>query len=310
MFARVFIAAVLLAAAFPMAAKELKVLMIGNSFSICVGRNLPQIVGKDADNKLVLTSAYIGGCTFDRHYNYLATAEKKPKFAPYRITKWDSEKNPAKGDVRKGNINELLKNNQYDIITIQQGSQKSFNFDTYEPYAGNLIKYIRKYQKNAEIVVHQTWAYRSDSKRFPKLIADQDVMYKKLKKAYGKLAEKYKFRVIPMGDAVQIYRKDSPVKFAVSGKTYTYPDLPSIAGDPVGKFSWRKDKKSGKRVLNTDSHHLNFHGEYMQAVLWYMFLFDVKMDKVNFVPANIDAKEAALLKNSASRALAGYKQVK
>ena len=48
----------------------------------------------------------------------------------------------------------------------------------------------------------------------------------------------------------------------------------------------------------------------MQAVLWYMFLFDVKMDKVNFVPANIDAKEAALLKNSASRALAGYKQVK
>ena len=76
MFARTFIAAVLLpAAAFPMAAKELKVLMIGNSFSICVGRNLPQIVSKDADNKLVLTSAYIGGCTFDRHYNYLATAD-------------------------------------------------------------------------------------------------------------------------------------------------------------------------------------------------------------------------------------------
>ena len=100
MFARTFIAAVLLpAAAFPMSVKELKVLMIGNSFSICVGRNLPQIVSQDTDNKRVLTSAYIGGCTFDRHYNYLATAEKKPKFAPYRITKWDSEKNPAKGDI-------------------------------------------------------------------------------------------------------------------------------------------------------------------------------------------------------------------
>ena len=151
MFARGFIAAVLLLlAAFPMAAKELKVLMIGNSFSICVGNYLPQIVAKDAGNKLVLISAYIGGCTLERHYNNLVKAEKNSKHAPYKITVWNSEKEPGKGNVRKGNINDLLKNNQYDIITIQQGSQKSFKFDAYEPYAGELIRYIRIYQKISE----------------------------------------------------------------------------------------------------------------------------------------------------------------
>lgn len=312
MFARGFIAAVLLLlAAFPMAAKELKVLMIGNSFSICVGNYLPQIVAKDAGNKLVLISAYIGGCTFERHYNNLVKAEKNSKHAPYKITVWNSEKEPGKGNVRKGNINDLLKNNQYDIITIQQGSQKSFKFDAYEPYAGELIKYIRKYQKNSEIVIQQTWSYRSDSKRFPKLIADQNIMYAKLKEAYGKLAEKYKFRVIPMGDAVQIYRADSPVKFAaVDTAAYAYPKLPAIDGDSVGKFAWRKDKKTGKRVIGTDSHHLNCRGEYMQAVLWYMFLFDAPVENVKFVPEKIDAQEAALLKNSAAKALVGYKQVK
>ena len=312
MFARKFIAALLLLAvvAFPAAAKELKVLMIGNSFSICVGNYLPQIVAADPDNKLELTSAFIGGCTFDRHYTNLMKAENNPKLSPYRISIWQADKKSEKVKDYKGNINELLKNNQYDIITIQQGSQKSFKFDAYEPFAGDLIKYIRKYQKNAEIVIHQTWSYRCDSKRFPSLIADQNVMYAKLKDAYGKLAEKYKFRVIPMGDAVQVYRADNPVKFAVSDKVYKYPELPSIDGDAVGKFVWRKDKNTGKRVIGTDSHHLNFRGEYMQAVLWYMFLFDAPVENVKFVPENIDAKEAALLKNSAAKALKAYKQAK
>ena len=48
-------------------AKEMKVLMIGNSFSICVGKNLPQIVKAGKKHQLVLTSAYIGGCSLETH---------------------------------------------------------------------------------------------------------------------------------------------------------------------------------------------------------------------------------------------------
>ena len=311
MFARIFtVAVLLLALASPMAAKELKVLMIGNSFSICVGNNLPQIVANDPDNKLVLTSAYIGGCTFERHYNNLVKSESNPSLRPYRITVWDSAAENKQISDGKGNVNELLKNNQYDIITIQQGSQKSFDFAAYEPFAGEIIKYIRKYQKNAEIVVHQTWSYRCDSKRFSKLIENQDIMYDKLKAAYGKLAEKYQFRVIPMGDAVQAYRAATPVKFAVSTAEFVYPNLPSDAGDVVGKFAWRVDKKTKQRSVGTDSHHLNKRGEYMQAVLWYMFLFNAPVEKVKFVPDYIPAAEAALLQSSAAKALKDCKQVK
>ena len=298
------IAVLLLTFAFPMMAKELKVLMIGNSFSVCVGNYLPQIVAKDPSSQLVLTSAYIGGCRLDRHYNNLVAADKNPKSAPYAIKVWNSEKNPAKCAVRKGNINELLKNNQYDIITIQQGSIKSFDFSSYEPYAGEIIKYIRKYQKNAEIVIQQTWSYRSDSPRFPTAVADQQVMYDQLKSAYGKLAEKYQLRIIPTGDAVQIYRAESPVKFkAVPLKDFKKPALPSDYGDVVGKFAWRKNKKTGEFYIGADSHHLNDRGDYMQAALWYMFLFGKKADDIKFVPANIPAAEADLLKKCAAKAL-------
>ena len=103
MFARIFtITVVLCAVLFPAAAKELKVLMIGNSFSVCVGNNLPQIVAQDPDNQLELTSAFIGGCTFERHYNQLMKAEKNSKHAPYGIIIWNSEKKPLKVKYYKG----------------------------------------------------------------------------------------------------------------------------------------------------------------------------------------------------------------
>ena len=52
---------------FSLNAKDLKVLMIGNSFSVCVGSDLHQIVRNCSKHRLELTSAFIGGCTFDRH---------------------------------------------------------------------------------------------------------------------------------------------------------------------------------------------------------------------------------------------------
>ena len=55
---------------------------------------------------------------------------------------------------------------------------------------------------------------------------------------------------------------------------------------------------------------LNKRGEYMQAVLWYMFLFNAPVEKVKFVPEYIPAAEADLLQASAAKALKACKQVK
>ena len=66
---------VLLAMAAAVEAKELKVLMIGNSFSICVGKYLPQVVNSGKKHHLILTSAYIGGCSLEKHCKNLLKAE-------------------------------------------------------------------------------------------------------------------------------------------------------------------------------------------------------------------------------------------
>ena len=50
----------------PRSRDGLKVLMIGNSFSICVLKEMPQCAAA-AGETLDLASLYIGGCPFDKH---------------------------------------------------------------------------------------------------------------------------------------------------------------------------------------------------------------------------------------------------
>lgn len=300
----------------PLAAKELKVLMIGNSFSICVGKYLPQIVNAEKKHQLELTSAYIGGCALDKHYAKLQEAEKNPEVKPYKVSVWKSDVNPGWKDakVTKGNLNELLKNNQYDIITVQQASRKSFDPATYQPYVAELIKYIRKYQKNAEIVIQQTWAYREDYPGFKKWGFDQQGMYERISSAYKLLAEKYNLRIIPMAAAVQCFRNNTPIKYQRPDPKAVYkePALPSFEGDVVGVSLWQTDRKSKvkRRYVHNDYSHLNNQGHYLQAACWYAFLFDEDAEKISFAPTNIEPKTAELLRQCAQNAVKNYKQIK
>ena len=302
-----FAGMVLWAGIISLSAKELKVLMIGNSFSVCVGRNLPQIVHSFPEHSLELTSAYIGGCSLDRHAKNIKLAEKTPKKALYSITVWNSAK-PDKPVCFNSSLIDLLNRQKYDIITIQQSSTNSWNWKSYEPYAGELTAFVRKCQPQAEIVIQQTWAYRIDSPRFKSFGFDQSSMHEQIRDANRKLAAKYHFRVIPVGDAVQLFRKYTPVKFRIPVKKPEYPDILSNEGDVVGYSSWKKNAKTGKMTIAADPHHLNSDGHYLQACLWFAFLYGEPVSRIVWTPKGMKQDSAALLRKCAGEALAGYKQ--
>ncbi len=292
-------------------AKELKVLAIGNSFSVCVTRNLPQMVASVPGNRIFLTSAQIGGCSLERHWNEWCKAEKDAKYTPYGVTMIDSNAIAGK-TIRRGNVNELIKNNKYDIITIQQNSANSWKYETYQPFADNLIAVLKKYQPQAEIVIQQTWSYRSDSSRLKSWKINNTVMYNKLAKAYEKLSQKYGFRVIPSGDAVQIFRSKTPVKFKA-------PDMKALAaskntkahafeGEVVGLCKWRPHKKTKKYYLSCDTSHLNPHGEYMQAAVWFSVLYGQPATDICYAASDMTPEFAKFLRECAAEAVANYKQ--
>ena len=284
---------------------KLRVLTVGNSFSICLGKNLPQIVRAGRKHQLELTSAYIGGCSLQTHAEHLGTAAKDVAFSPYRIDIWHSS------DMRKhrryaGNVLNLLKNNTYDIVTVQQASPASWDFATYYPWADCVIKTIQKYNPSAKILIQETWSYRSDSERLTTWGFDNVKMYEKLKEAYCKFAAKTGFEVIPTGDAIELFRKRS-------GRTYTAlseeerakflpPDLPPMANDIVGRDFYVKDE-TGELSLRKDCIHLNFRGEYLQSCVWYGKLFGENPEDIIYERQDMAHSESLLMQKCAKDAL-------
>ena len=301
--------------AFSCGAKDLKVLMVGNSFSQSVLAYLPKLAEAAPDCKLKLGQAMIGGCTFEHHCKVFEQAEQDSACKPYWTNLRLDPRNPKN---HQANLKELLTAEKWDIVTIQQGSHQSWKAETFGSDADKLIAIIRKYAPQAEIVVHQTWAYRSDDPRIaPKNPAwkfGQKEMYNRLTANYINLAKRYNFRIIPVGYAIQISREKSPLKFRNYDPalldTLNFPDLPNQAGDVVGNIHWRKSRKTGEMEIRRDTFHLNCRGKYLQGCTWFLFLFHKKAEDVKFIPDEIGDKDAKFLLNCAEEAVNNFQQVK
>ena len=129
----------------------LKILAIGNSFSQDATRYIHEIAAHNGKN-IKVVNLYIGGCPLRTHY----------------VNSVDDRKNYSIefNGVTTGffaSIKEALISDEWDIVTLQQSSNKSFKFETYQPYLDGLVEYIRRLAPKAKIAVHQTWAYEKNS---------------------------------------------------------------------------------------------------------------------------------------------------
>jgi hypothetical protein len=271
--------------------KALKLLMIGNSFSISCYRQMPQ-VAQALGLELDICSLYIGGCSLQQHMKNV-TAAADPAFAPYRLARSVNGRKvtvPAGKPGANANIPQTLAADKWDVVTIQQVSHESWQPATFSPAGDLLVKTIRERAPGAEIVVQETWSYTPWDKRLAKWKMDQNEMYAKLHAAYAAFAAKYGFRVIPMGTAVQQWRARRPVRYTEN----------SFGGDVVGGGHLPPERhfrqKDGRWVPASDRFHLNTAGEYYQALLWTAFLFKVDVTPCTYRPASVSAADADLMK--------------
>ncbi len=295
----------LLALALPAFAEDgLKVLAIGNSFSVCLKQYLPT-AAKAAGKKLEFCNLYIGGCSLEKH---VMNVRQGDKIKPYSVLWFKSGQ--TSGTSFHGNIPQMLATQKWDVVTIQQASHFSWKPESYHPWSEELIATIRKLAPQAEIVIQETWSYHPSCPRLAKWEMDNEEMYRRLEAAYLALAETNHLRVIPAGLAVQLYRKESPTRFVPPAKdelaAMTKP--PSLCGEPVGGYKVvdkkGEDGKTKKSVALGDSIHLNRRGEYLQACVWLSFLFDYDVKALPLNPEGIASKEdLALLRCCAQKAV-------
>ncbi len=277
---------------------ELKVLTIGNSFADSVFRDLPQIVESVPGCELKLDRANIGGCSLQRHWEEIGKCEANGNYKPYG---------------GKYTLKEKLESDKWDIVTLHQVSNQSFEINSFEPYLANLVAYVHKYAPQAEIVLQMTWAYRDDHVFFDNGKLDPAKMFDGIYKAYDFYGKKYQFRVIPVGKAVELALATQPVKFIKPAKRvdisgFKYPENPDTTpGSFYIEIYWNKNKEGGY-TQSYDLKHLNARGSYLQACVWFAFLFHKDPRKIAYVPQWVNPEDAAFLRDIAAKTFADYKQ--
>jgi hypothetical protein len=224
----------------------IKILAIGNSFSQDSTTYLYQMA-QNAGVELKVVNLYIGGCCLERHWNNIIDDKAD----------YDYQLNGT-STGRYAGIKEVLMEEEWDVVTMQQCSGYSGILESYYPYITNLSKYINEYVPNAKQFIHQTWAYEIDSDHghFSYYNKSQDDMYKKLVDCYHIVARELSIDIIPFGDVIQKLRMTQPF-----------------------------DYSNGGISLCRDGFHMSYtYGRYALAATWYEYIIKGNILDNTFVP--------------------------
>ena len=217
----------LFAFSFTLFAAEIKVLAIGNSFSVDVVEQHLHELGKAEGTTLIIGNLYIGGCDLKKHLANLR--DEKPAYS-YRKIGEDGQKTTTP----KYTIQQALEDEKWDYIMVQQVSGFSGVYASFGKYMPEYLSRLRSLTPyKPKFIIMQTWAYQGDSDHssFSIYNYDQMTMYNAVVSAYDKVYKdkKYKFHaLIPNGTAIQ------------NARTYF--------GDVLTRDGFHLDKKVGRYI--------------------------------------------------------------
>lgn len=251
--------------------REMKVLCIGNSFSIdAVENNLVELAAERGID-LTVGNLYIGGCSLERH---AMNMRGDSAVYSYRLMQRNAETGEFERLVTDSvSILQALLSDDWDVVTMQQASHYSGQWFTYEPWLSELIDSVRLHiQDKTKIYWYMTWAYQQDAKHpafVPNYNGSQAYMYDEILGCNRQVLANHPFDgFIPGGIAVQQARATK-------------------LGDTFCR----------------DGYHLSYTcGRYLMACLWLEVLTGQSAVGCTFMPEGMSAEERLIVQQVAHRA--------
>lgn len=251
--------------------REMKVLCIGNSFSVdAVENNLVQLAAERGID-LTVGNLYIGGCSLERH---AMNMRGDSAVYSYRLMKQDKAQQMFTREVTDSvSILWALASDEWDVVTMQQASHYSGQWFTYEPWLSELIDSVRLHiQDKTKIYWYMTWAYQQDAKHpafVPNYNGSQAYMYAEILGCNRQVLANHPFDgFIPGGIAVQQARATK-------------------LGDTFCR----------------DGYHLSYTcGRYLMACLWLEVLTGQSAIGCTFMPEGMSAEERRIVQQVAHHA--------
>lgn len=259
--------------------RTLRVLAIGNSFSEDAVEHYLWELGQEAGIDFVIGNAYRGGWSLAAHW----------KDASTRAANTDYRKvvNGRRTNMGKRTIKDIVTDEPWDVITLQQVSQEAGREESYEPSLSLMIGYVKALATNDSVRLgfHQTWAYAQDSNHggFANYDRNQFLMYASIVAAVEEAMQNHRGDLqfyIPVGTAIQ------------NARTTELADPVIGESQPVN------------RELTRDGFHLNYTiGRYIAACTWFEALTGISSVGLKSRPKGVTPVQAELAQRAAHAAI-------
>lgn len=246
--------------------KVIRILAIGNSFSDDAIEYYLYDLANASNIKVIIGNMYIGGAPVSLHVKNINGNNAS---YDYRKIGLDG----VKTNTKKVSIDQAIKDESWDYISLQQASPLSGQFDVIMKDLPELVEQVNaRKPKNAKLIYHQTWAYQQDSKHkgFANYNNSQEEMYAAIVDATKKINKSKIFNfVVPAGTAIQNARSSS------LGDTFT-----------------------------RDGYHLQLdYGRFTASCAWYEKIFGKDVRKNSYIPKNLTKLQADIAKQAAHKAV-------
>ncbi len=247
--------------------RNLKVLAIGNSFSVDAMEYLYKIASDYGIQNIVLGIMYIPGASLSRHVECINN--DLSDYVYYKNTNDSWYYQDSSATLLDGLLDE-----NWDVITIQQVSGYSGIPSSYNGDIDTIINYVNEHKTNdqAQIHWHMTWAYQSDSTHpdFVRYSSNQMTMYNAITSTVQDriLTRTDILNVIPSGTAIQNLRT-------------------SYYGD----------------TLTRDGYHLSLDvGRYTAGLTWFMSITGLSIDQIQYKPIGVTETDLLAIKEAVQNA--------
>lgn len=155
---------------------KIKILSISNSYGQDSFMKMHEMCEAAGFTDIDIAVLYFAGCNLDTHMQKINGTHEND-YTLYRYTDETGKWNTPTYNAYDTDVTEFLtNNNDWDIITIQQGSSQSGKSTSYGQL-DNIINFVEEKCPNSKIIWNMTWAYPKDSSYLSSYNGDPLYMY-------------------------------------------------------------------------------------------------------------------------------------
>ncbi len=226
---------------------ELKILSVGNSFSIDTMEHLAEVALSVGVKKITFGNLYIGGCSINRHWSTAQADATAYKYYTNDGSGWQITPEHKSSDA--------IKSEKWEFISIQHGTADGSRYTSEESYENlpALVSYVKSLAwSGAKIAFNMAWVGETykNHHEINSYNGDLESMYRNLTRITKDLVSNVEGidLVSPTGTAVQNARAICPGRDFTRDGFHLSKDIgrymaaltffKSLTGAPINHITW------------------------------------------------------------------------